>query len=115
MIIELIEEGPYAEYSIDGTVLSIGDLEIDLNQRQEDSQVIIDITYDGENFVEGLSKMYAINIMLPPREYEQIETNQTDENGNPIIEARPLPLDMDKVVLKLWQFKPITKNEGGIS
>ncbi len=109
MIIEYLQAGPYVEHFLEGRVLQVGDISIDLAERQDDSQVVIDITRNGNGLVEGVSGKdgYVANILLPPREYEEIETDVLDMNGNNTIERRALPLSTGKACIKLWQFKPI--------
>lgn len=122
MRIKQIQDGPHVPHSIKGSVLKIGKITIDLAKRQDNSQVIIDISRDGDTLVEGVGGKdgYVANIIIPPKEYEDVDTGRVDEKKNPIIERRALPLNISKVVMNSWQFKPIettaeTTIKGGLS
>jgi hypothetical protein len=106
MQIEYVQDGPYAEVSFEDSVLRVAGISIDLDARQADAQVIIDITKRDGQIAEGISGQdgsYVASVILPPKEYEEIETGETEEDGSPKIERRALPLDVNKAVLKLWQ------------
>ena len=108
MQIEYMQAGPYANVELDGSVLHVAGISIDISARQADSQVIIDITQQGAAIVEGLGRQgsYVASILIPPKEYEDLDTG----------ERRPLPLDTNRIGLKLWQLKPQgNPNRGGIA
>lgn len=109
MQIEYLQDAPHAELSLEGSVLIIAGLGIDLETRQADSQEIIDITKRDEHIVEGINGQdgsYVASVILPPKEYEEVDTGEEDEHGNPVYEKTALPLDTNRVVLKLWQLTP---------
>lgn len=94
-------EGPKVQYTIDGSkiifLFNAEKLELDLEAEQEDVQKIIDLCLGEEgNLIRGVGKWYVANVVIPPREYETVES----ENGEQTITA--LPVNMDKVVLILW-------------
>ncbi|GEA17482.1 AAA family ATPase [Moorella sp. E306M] len=104
MIITHLNEGPKAEYSLNGTVLTVHGVSVDLAARQRDVQTVIDISL-GSDFAtaaEGTGAWYVATIVIPPREYDLVDTGQVDENGNPVMTPEPKPLDMNKVELRLW-------------
>lgn len=106
MQIEYVQDGPYAEVIFEGSVVQVAGISIDLDARQADAQVIIDIvTKDDGQIVEGVGNQgaYVANILIPPKEYEEVDTGETEEDGSPRIERRAVPLDVNKAVLKLWQ------------
>lgn len=109
MIITSLNEGPKADYSLNGTVLTIHGVAIDLAARQQDVQTVVDVSIgsDLNSAAEGVGAWYVATIVVPPREYELVDSGQTDENGNPIMIPQALPLDMSKVELRLWAL-PVT-------
>lgn len=104
MIITNLNEGTKAECSVNGTVLTIHGVTVDLAARQQDVQSVVDICLGSDliSAAEGVGAWYVATIIVPPREYELIASGQTDENGNPIMILQALPLDMNKVELRLW-------------
>jgi hypothetical protein len=114
MIIEHLKDGPYVDAALNGSNLSIAGLLLDLSERQDDAQVIIDIVQENGNIVEGVGRsgVYVANILLPPKQYEVVETDETGFDGRKVIAHRALPLDIDRVVLKLWQMKAEESNQG---
>lgn len=114
MNIRRTQPGPYIGYTLNGSVLAIGDLVIDLSGRQEDSQVVINITRDGNTLVEGLGGRggYVAVVALPPKEYHDVDTGAVDSFGHPVINRVALPLDTEKVVLSLWRYEPKSMSSG---
>jgi hypothetical protein len=82
---------------------------VDLAAKQADTQVIVDITRRHGQFTEGIAgqgSSYVANIILPPKEYEEVDTGETEEDGRPKVERRVLALDTNRVVVKLWKLLP---------
>lgn len=104
LIITEISKGPKATYSVSGTKLTVGTVTIDLQERQRSVQQVIDICLDNQlqTMREGLGAWYVATIVIPPIQRELYDTGEVDENGNPIMAERELPLDMSKVELRLW-------------
>lgn len=104
MIISEVSRGPKAPYSVEGTVLKVGTVSIDLQVRQRSVQQVIDVCldYQLQTMQEGLGAWYVATIVVPPIERELYETGEVDEHGNPIMAERNRPLDMSKVQLRLW-------------
>jgi len=104
MIITSLNEGPKVDYSVDGTVLTIQGIAIDLTARQRDVQNVMDVSLGADltNAAEGVGAWYVATIVIPPREYELVDSGQVDEQGYPIMVPQVLPLDMSKVELRLW-------------
>ncbi|WP_422448177.1 AAA family ATPase [Thermoanaerobacterium sp. DL9XJH110] len=113
MIVREINEGPKIDYTLDGTVLTLGGgaVSVDLATRQQDTETVIDICRDDGHLVEGMGRWYVATIIIPPRRYHLVDTGQVDENGAPVLASEALPLDLDAVVLNLWAL-PET-SEGG--
>lgn len=98
MIVTHLNSGRKAEFSVNGTVLTIGSLSIDLQERQGDVQRVIDVCLDTTytTVQEGVGAWYVATIIIPPREYRLVE----NDNGETSIV--PMPLDMSKVEIRLW-------------
>lgn len=98
MIITHLNSGRKAEFTLEGTKLNIGSLSIDLQERQGDTQRVIDICLD-ETYAtikEGVGAWYIATIIIPPREYQLVE----NDNGETSIV--PTSLDVSKVEIRLW-------------
>lgn len=104
MIISEVSQGPKAQYSVSGTVLTVGTVTIDLQARQQSIQNVIDICLDNrlETMAEGLGAWYVATIVIPPRLRQLVPTGETNEEGNDIMVEEDLPLDMNRVELRLW-------------
>lgn len=98
MIVTHLNSGRKAEFTVDGTVLTIGSLSIDLAERQTDVQRIIDVCLDNgyTTIQEGVGAWYVATIIIPPREYQLVK-NDDDETS-----IVPTSLDVSKVEIRLW-------------
>ena len=102
MTIRKLGKGEYAGYSLKDGILSVGGEEINLAEKQEDSQVILDIRKDD---------VFVATVEIPPRRYRQVETVAEDigEHGlERMIMQEAEELDEEAVTLILW---PIAKEE----
>lgn len=115
MNIRRTQRGSCINYTMNGSVLAMGNLVIDLAERQGDAQVSMDITRDGNTLIEGLGGRggYVACVVLPPKEYDTIETGEVDAMGNRITNRIALPLDTEKVILSLWRYVPENVVTGG--
>ncbi len=97
-----LNEGPKAEFSLNGTVLTVQGVQIDLAARQRDTQVVIDVSLgrDLQTAADGVGAWYLATIVIPPRTYKLVDT--TGPDGQPAQELQALPLDLDQVELRLW-------------
>lgn len=98
MIVTHLNSGRKAEFTVDGTVLTIGNLSIDLAKRQTDVQQVIDICLDNgyTTMKEGVGAWYVATVIIPPKEYQIVENESGETN------VVPMPLDMRKVEIRLW-------------
>lgn len=98
MIVTHLNSGRKAEFTVDGTVLTIGSLSIDLQERQGDVQRVIDVCLDTTyaTIQEGVGAWYVATIIIPPREYQLVK----NDNGETSIV--PTSLDVSKVEIRLW-------------
>lgn len=105
MIITEINEGKKANYKLEDKVLTIGDqVSINLQDRQSDTQKVIDICLDNQlqTMREGLGAWYVATIIIPPKQRELVATGEKDPDGNDIYEERDRELDTNLVELRLW-------------
>lgn len=104
MIIINVNDGKKVDYSISGTILKVGDVSIDLQERQGSTQNVIDVCLDNQlqTMREGLGAWYVATIIIPPTQDEIFDTGELDENNDPVYAKRTLPLDINKVELRLW-------------
>lgn len=116
---EIINQGTGKKipYEVQGTFIAFneGELALDLRKYERDFARTLDICRDKfGGLTMGLGENYAAQIEIPAREYEYVEAEGVGapaavyENKEQSAEAeitmlkQPLPLDMDKVKLVLW-------------
>lgn len=117
MIVQNVNSGEKADYTLSGTELTIkvpgiGELTIDLAKKQKAADRTLNISLD-RNFTrlaEGVGAWYIANIQIPGERYELIDTGEEDNEGKSVMEKEELPLDISKVELHLWGF-PETLSE----
>ncbi|KAA0257233.1 hypothetical protein FHQ18_11755 [Deferribacter autotrophicus] len=95
MKIEYKGNPPYCDFNLDGNVLTIDGQLFNLDELRKDTENEINIFDDAGNFLA--------NIIIPPNEYDLIDTGKTDENGAPIYEKVLKPLNIEKVRIVIWQ------------
>lgn len=100
-------EGRKIPYEVAGTKITFDDEAMyNLGKYERDDANHLDICRDAYgnlvNGVPGESGRYVAQIDIPPRKYTEEETGQMDEQGHPLIQLQPVPLDMDTVTLTLW-------------
>lgn len=114
-IIEM-NEGTKIDYQLTKTKLDFADgaLRIDLARYQRDEVVVKDIMVDNEGcLTTGNGRYYAAQVEIPAIEYNETATMETvtDENGEEtereVINKERLPLDTDKVTLRLFSIDGI--------
>jgi hypothetical protein len=118
MIIEKIDpiRASFSDYSIDGTMLTIAGLTIDLALEEGDQQVIIQFGSCRGKVHRGLMPCceHVADVVIPPRKYQTVEVDgppqgtahngMSEDNELPAThtETVPVPLDTESVVLSLW-------------
>lgn len=103
--LEMMGDGACADFSISGTMVSVGNVNVDCAVWQSDHEMIVDICSDDNGgFVAGASngKAYVLSCIIPPRRYELVEDGE-DENG-PIMKQVAIPLNPNDVVVKVWPY-----------
>ena len=103
MRVEYKQAPPYPEVSTSGVTLYIDDQAFDLATMQQNSERI-------ENVRDHRGRFLA-NIIIPPKVYEEVDTGETDKEGNAIYELQAQPLNMEQVRLVLWQKRPKKQTE----
>ncbi len=108
MIISNASSGTKAAYTLKGTILTVGTVEIDLQEKQRTVQRVIDICLDREleSMREGLGAWYVANIIIPSKKYSLQPSGDLDEDGNDQMEEVELPVDPAQVELRLWGLPP---------
>jgi hypothetical protein len=119
MIIKKVDPGreAFSDYSLEGAVLTIGGIAVDLEAEQKDQEVIITFSDHNGMTHRGMTPCcdYVAEALIPPRRYETVEAegppsgtgapgDNADKDGAPAthMETVPVPLDLDSVILKLW-------------
>jgi hypothetical protein len=114
MIIENIdpERKSFSEYSLQGNILTIGGVAIDLATEEGEQEVRITLGCCNGMVHRGLMTCctYVADVIIPPRRYETVVTERspdtddgdTDEAPTTRMESVPLPLDIESVILRLW-------------
>lgn len=100
-----VSNGETPAYALAGSVLTVGKVVIDLATRQEDMQKTIDLCYQPDGSIaEGLGTTYAINVVLPPRRFKEVQRQEKGLDGKmaTIVAKEAEPLNMDDVVMQLW-------------
>jgi hypothetical protein len=122
VIIEKVDQSrdAFGDYSLEGSVLTVGGISVELEAEQGEQEVIITLSDHNGMLHRGMMPCcnYVAEIIIPPRRYELIETPNEDMEGAEEqavtrTEYVPVILDLDSVRLKLW---PVTarreQNEG---
>lgn len=107
--------GVYVDVTFAANKIILGDDEMTLNlsKYERDDPVHIDIGLNSMGFLTfGVSDRYAVQIEIPARKYELIESEELDENGQPRMERVAQPFNMAAVVVVLWG-RATNDNEGG--
>lgn len=104
MIITEKNEGQKIGYTVKGTVINFDEMiSVNLARYQKDTENVIDVSLDADmNLTTGLGRWYVANIIIPPRQYDMVDTGEVTEEEAPIFERVAKPLSMDNVQLILW-------------
>ena len=90
---------------VSGTKVYLGDDEMVLNlsKYERDDPVHIDIGLNARGFLTfGVSDRYAVQIDIPGREYELVDSGELDENGVSRMKKVAKPFSMNNVTITLW-------------
>jgi hypothetical protein len=131
MIVEKVDplRNSFSDYSLDGNILIIGGVTVDLDAEEGDQEVII--SFGSCNGMVHRDLMpcctYVAEVIIPPRRYETVEMDgpasgistgsgkgeQSDEVPATHMETVPVPLDVASVTLKLWPI--VDESQGEIN
>jgi hypothetical protein len=107
-IVEL-QPKPHVPWGFDETLLKVGAgediVEIDLAERQGDSEAVIDICRCASGLMEGACGSYVLSVEIPPRRYREETGDTQDMSGSEEVTGTifvPEPLDMASVTIRLW-------------
>ena len=92
----------YPDFTIEGSILTLEDELYDLLALQKDEQAIINIMKEDR---------FIANIIIPPAVYEEIESDEVDDEDNPIYKRIRKPLEIESVDLNLWKLELKTIKE----
>jgi hypothetical protein len=114
MIIEKVDPAreSFSDFSLDETILTIGDIPLDLQTEESDQEVIITLGSCNGAIHRGLMPRctYVADVIIPPRKYDTI-TIEGENEGEETTELVPLPLDTDTITLRLWPIVDEAKGE----
>lgn len=108
MIVVEKNAGAKIEFEVAGKKITFDDdLTINLAKREQDWAAHSDICFNQDDeLVIGAATgwRYVAEIDIPERQYREVEV--PGENGEePSVTLEPVPLDMDTVMLTLWELE----------
>jgi hypothetical protein len=117
MIVEKVDPSreAFSDYALDGAILTIAGIPVNLEEEQGDQEVIITFAACNRKVHRGMMPccQYVADVIIPPRKYETVEVEgpgsgttgskgNKDEGEETHTESVPIPLDLESVTLKLW-------------
>lgn len=107
MQVQQVAPGAVSDYALNGTVLSVAGVDIDLATRQADTTVTVDLSVDANGVAaEGLTGGYVASVVIPPRRYQLVDSGELGMDDQPLLRREVVPLDSAVVTLFLW---PVNK------
>lgn len=109
MRIKYKNSGRYVEYSLEGSVLTLGgELHLDLAalQRPYPQTIVISADRDGK-LTLGAAWRYVAEIELPAAEFSVEETGVADDVGFPVLRKAWAEFSTENVELTLWALKEV--------
>jgi hypothetical protein len=125
MIIEKVDRSreAFSDYSLEGTILTIADIAVDLEAEQGDQEVVITFAACNGKVHRGMMPCcnYIADVIIPPRKYETVEVEneasggeEEEEGPKTHTESVPVALDLDSVTIKLWPVESQEENDQGV-
>ena len=109
--------GFHVDIRFSGTKVILGDDEMTLNlsKYERDDAVHIDIGLNSRDFLTfGVSDRYAVQIDIPAREYDLVDSGEVDDKGEPRMNKVAQPFSMANVEVTLWGRAEVAEQtEGG--
>lgn len=99
-----MNEGHKVAYSLDGSILTIGEsVVLNLDEEQEDVARAVSIFAGDDGTLSQDGHNYAATIILPPRRYADEEVDEIID-GEEVVQIVPVaqPLQVAAVTLQLW-------------
>ena len=79
---------------------------MELSAKERDEEVTLDICLDKDEGIimgtGGNARNYAAQVVIPARRYEDQDSGERNEEGEPIMVPVPLPFEMERCTLILW-------------
>lgn len=108
--INVIEKRPgnHIPYEVDGKKIVFGhdEISINLESRERDFEVLLDICIDSENGIVigtgGKARKYAAQIIIPARRYDTVK-KEKGESEEAREEKIPVDFDTSNCTLILWE------------
>jgi len=95
--------GPHPDVSVAGSVVTVGEVAVNCEERQDEAAVLIDLRQDrGGPVTEGGEGRQVASVYIPPRRYAEVDTGETADEVNPVVSREAVPLDCDQVLVTLW-------------
>ena len=95
---------PIADYAVDmdAKTITVAGVVVYCEAEEQDSEHIVSISMSDEGPVLGRDGAggFIADIIIPPRRYENVE--YIDEKEEVQTKAVALPLDMERITLRLW-------------
>ncbi len=118
-VVHMPETGTtFIPYEVMGKIISFndGDLMFDVSKKERDYEVVIDICRDytgGLVMGTGNGERYIAQLVIPARNYIETESDNPNygseaEEGTEsqtITNREPVPFDIDKCELRLWEME----------
>lgn len=110
-IVNIPEEGKnFIDYEVRKNTISFNDDELvmNLSKRERDDAVHIDICtdpYDALVMGTAAGLRYVAQIDIPARGYTEETVEAESEDEEPKTIRKPVPFDMSKVTLTLWEME----------
>jgi len=111
----------FSDYRLDGFILNIGGVEIDLAAEEDEQEKTITLGKCNGVIHRGLTKrcVYVADVIIPPRKYQtETESDTEEESGeeggtmrNNAANIAALPLDTESIKLRLWPIVDAAENE----
>lgn len=103
MQVKTVGQGPHPDFSINASIVTVAGIAIDAEARQGEGQSVIDIRQSGGVAQEGGAGYQLATIVIPPREYIQVDDEAaTGEEGEDSTTREPVPLDTRRVQVTIW-------------
>lgn len=97
-----MNDGPKIDFQLlENNILRIADIEIDLQERQRDTETVINISKD-DVIHEGIGYWLLATIVITPKKYIVVEEIEGEEIKTQI---EALPLDVETIKLYLFSIE----------